>query len=175
MCSSDLGLGVVLLTALLARAVAGDRAALIAAFLAALYPYLWVNDGLIMSESFTGLFVVGALLAAYRAILERMSAADGAVRGELVAPFLVDEALETPVDATAVQVAGDVARALGLDPLPVGVPYGSDASKLSRHGLDCLVFGPGSIDQAHAAVEWIETSQVERAAEFYREFCRRYA
>ena len=62
------GLGVVLLTALLARAVAGDRAALIAAFLAALYPYLWVNDGLIMSESFTGLFVVGALLAAYRAI-----------------------------------------------------------------------------------------------------------
>ena len=115
------------------------------------------------------------MLATYRAILERMSAADGAVRGELVAPFLVDEALETPVDATAVQVAGDVATALGLDPLPVGVPYGSDASKLSRHGLDCLVFGPGSIDQAHAAVEWIETSQVERAAEFYREFCRRYA
>lgn len=64
------GLGVVLLTALLARALAGDRAALIAAFLAACYPYLWVNDGLIMSESFTGLFVVGALLAVYRAVRE---------------------------------------------------------------------------------------------------------
>jgi len=114
------------------------------------------------------------VLAAYRAILERLSAADPTVRGELVPPFLVDEALETPADARAVQVAADVAKSLGLDPRPSGVPYGSDASKLSRHGLDCLVFGPGSIDQAHAAVEWIETSQVEAAAEFYREFCRCY-
>ena len=114
------------------------------------------------------------VLAAYRAILERLSAADPTVRGELVPPFLVDEALETPADARAVQVAADVAKSLGLDPRPAGVPYGSDASKLSRHGLDCLVFGPGSIDQAHAAVEWIETSQVEAAAEFYREFCRCY-
>ena len=114
------------------------------------------------------------VLAAYRAILERLSAADPTVRGELVPPFLVDEALETPADARAVQVAADVAKSLGLDPRPAGVPYGSDASKLSRHGLDCLVFGPGSIDQAHAAVEWIETSQVEAAADFYREFCRCY-
>ena len=114
------------------------------------------------------------VLAAYRAILERLSAADPTVHGELVPPFLVDEALETPSDARAVQVAADVAKSLGLDPRPAGVPYGSDASKLSRHGLDCLVFGPGSIDQAHAAVEWIETSQVEAAAEFYREFCRCY-
>ena len=114
------------------------------------------------------------VLAAYRAILERLSAADPTVRGELVPPFLVDEALETPADARAVQVAADVAKSLGLDPRPAGVPYGSDASKLSRHGLDCLVFGPGSIDQAHAAVEWIETRQVEAAAEFYREFCRCY-
>jgi len=114
------------------------------------------------------------VLAAYRAILERLSAADPTVRGELVPPFLVDEALETPADARAVQVAADVAKSLGLDPRPSGVPYGSDASKLSRHGLDCLVFGPGSIDQAHAAVEWIETRQVEAAAEFYREFCRCY-
>ena len=114
------------------------------------------------------------VLATYQAILDRMAAADPAVRGELVTPFLVDEALETPADAPAVQVAVDVAKSLGLDARPCGVPYGSDASKLSRHGLDCLVFGPGSIDQAHAAVEWIETSQVERAAEFYREFCRKY-
>ena len=114
------------------------------------------------------------VLATYQAILDRMAAADPSVRGELVPPFLVDEALETPADAPAVRAAGAVARRLGLDPAPAGVPYGSDASKLSRHGLDCLVFGPGSIDQAHAAVEWIETSQVEAAAEFYREFCRTY-
>ena len=67
-----------------------------------------------------------------------------------------------------------MARDLGLDGEPAGVPYGSDASKLSRHGLDCIVFGPGSIDQAHGAVEYVDISQVEQAADFYREFSRRY-
>ena len=61
------GLGVVLLSALLARAVAGDRAGLITAFICAIYPFLWVNDGLIMSESFTGVAVVATVLATYKA------------------------------------------------------------------------------------------------------------
>ena len=64
------GLAVVALTALLAREVAGDTAGLIAGGLAAVYPFLWVNDGLIMSESFTGVFVVGTLLASYLAMRE---------------------------------------------------------------------------------------------------------
>lgn len=62
------GLVVVGLTALLARTVAGDRAGLVAGAIAAVYPFLWVNDGLIMSESFTGVFVVGTLLASYLAM-----------------------------------------------------------------------------------------------------------
>ena len=114
------------------------------------------------------------VLATYQAILDRMASDDPTVRAELVPPFLVDEALETPADARATTLASDVARDLGLDGEPAGVPYGSDASKLSRHGLDCIVFGPGSIDQAHGAVEYVDLSQVEQAAEFYREFSRRY-
>jgi 4-amino-4-deoxy-L-arabinose transferase-like glycosyltransferase len=66
------GLGVVLLIGLLGREVAGDRAGLIAAGLAAVYPYLWVSDGLIMSEAFAGAAVTGALLLAYR-LLRRPS------------------------------------------------------------------------------------------------------
>ena len=103
-----------------------------------------------------------------------MASDEPTVRAELVPPFLVDEALETPAEARATRLASDVARDLGLDGEPAGVPYGSDASKLSRHGLDCIVFGPGSIDQAHGAVEYVDISQVEQAAEFYREFSRRY-
>ena len=114
------------------------------------------------------------VLAAYQAILDRMASDDPTVRAEMIPPFLVDEALETPADARATTLASDVARDLGLDGEPAGVPYGSDASKLSRHGLDCIVFGPGSIDQAHGAVEYVDISQVEQAAEFYREFSRRY-
>jgi 4-amino-4-deoxy-L-arabinose transferase-like glycosyltransferase len=60
------GLGVVLLIGLLGREVAGDRVGLIAAGIAAVYPYLWVSDGLIMSEAFASAAVTGALLLAYR-------------------------------------------------------------------------------------------------------------
>ena len=47
------GTSVVLVIALIGRVVAGDRAALIAAGLAAVYPNLWMNDGLIMAETLT--------------------------------------------------------------------------------------------------------------------------
>ncbi len=60
------GTGVVVLIGLVGREVAGRRAGLIAAALAAVYPNLWLNDGLIMSETFTALSVAAALLAALR-------------------------------------------------------------------------------------------------------------
>ena len=42
---------VVLLAGLVALSVAGPSAAYIAAALAAVYPNLWMNDGLLMAES----------------------------------------------------------------------------------------------------------------------------
>ena len=51
-----------------------------------------------------------------------------------------------------------------------GLPYGSDASKLFRAGIPSIVIGPGNIDQAHAAVEYVDCNQVEQAVEFYRRF-----
>jgi len=63
---------------------------------------------------------------------------------------------------------------MGLDATLCGVPFGSDASKLSRQGIPSLVIGPGSIDQAHAAVEFVELDEVERAFEFYRNFILRF-
>jgi len=114
------------------------------------------------------------VLATYQAILDWLATDDPTIRAEMLPPFLVDEALETAADTRATTLASEVARALGLQGEPAGVPYGSDASKLSRHGLDCIVFGPGSIDQAHGAIEYVDVGQVEQAAEFYREFSRAY-
>jgi 4-amino-4-deoxy-L-arabinose transferase-like glycosyltransferase len=62
------GAGVVLLIGLLGRAVAGSRAGLIAAALAAVYPNLWINDGLVMSETLATLAVALAILLTYRFI-----------------------------------------------------------------------------------------------------------
>jgi 4-amino-4-deoxy-L-arabinose transferase-like glycosyltransferase len=65
-----LGTAVVVVIGLLARRLAGDRAGWIAAGIAAIYPNLWVNDGLIMSETLATLVVALALLYAYRLIRE---------------------------------------------------------------------------------------------------------
>jgi 4-amino-4-deoxy-L-arabinose transferase-like glycosyltransferase len=67
---SVLGTGTVLVIGLLARRLGGNRAGWIAAGIAAIYPNLWVNDGLIMSESLATLLVALALLYAYRLLRE---------------------------------------------------------------------------------------------------------
>ncbi len=85
-------------------------------------------------------------------------------------PLLVDEALDTPADAGVVRVAQQVLAGLSLNPEPMGVPFGSDASKLARAGVPTIVFGPGSIDQAHAADEYVEIAAVQTAERFYLDF-----
>jgi 4-amino-4-deoxy-L-arabinose transferase-like glycosyltransferase len=65
-----IGAGVVLLIGLVGRTVAGDRAGLIAAVIAAIYPNLWINDALVMSETLAALSVALAILFAYRLIRE---------------------------------------------------------------------------------------------------------
>jgi 4-amino-4-deoxy-L-arabinose transferase-like glycosyltransferase len=56
----------VLVIGLLGREVGGDRVGLVAAAFAAVYPNLWVNDGLVMAETFTALFAALVLYLAYR-------------------------------------------------------------------------------------------------------------
>jgi acetylornithine deacetylase len=90
-------------------------------------------------------------------------------------PLLTDEALETSADSAPAQLASTLLKEMGLNDTLCGVPFGSDASKLSRAGIPSLVFGPGSIDQAHGAVEYVELDQVEKAFEFYRNFILRFA
>jgi len=109
-------------------------------------------------------------LAAYEALLTRVRNEVGALDAWIDPPMLVDAALETAADSAVAQTAGKVLRQMGLPDELVGVPYGSDASKLSRKGVPSIIFGPGSIDLAHAAVEYVECGQVVQAEEFYRRF-----
>lgn len=114
-----------------------------------------------------------AVLAEYGRIVDRVLA-DGPCRAIVEPPLLVDEALETAPDASVVGAASAAATGLGLEPTPCGVPYGSDASKFSRHGIPAVVFGPGSIDLAHAADEWVPVDEVASAVLFYRDLAVRF-
>ncbi len=53
----------------------------------------------------------------------------------------------------------------------VGVMYGTHASRISAAGVPSVVFGPGSIAQAHTKDEWISLAELEQAAEVYYRFC----
>jgi acetylornithine deacetylase len=110
------------------------------------------------------------VLAGYQRLVDELKAAHPSLEVVMEPPRVVDEAFSTPADAPPVKVASAILRELGLNPAPTGAPFGSDASKLSRQGLPSLLLGPGSIDRAHAAVEYVECDQVEQACEFYRRF-----
>jgi len=53
--------------------------------------------------------------------------------------------------------------------LPVGPPvdFWTEASLFSSAGLPALVLGPGCIEQAHIADEWVALSQLRKAFEMY--------
>jgi acetylornithine deacetylase/succinyl-diaminopimelate desuccinylase family protein len=85
-------------------------------------------------------------------------------------PMLQDMPLETASSQPVAAVASQVLADLGLNSEAIGVPYGSDASKLARAGVPSIVFGPGTIDQAHAASEFVVCHEVHKAYAFYRRF-----
>jgi hypothetical protein len=60
------GTGTVIALAFLGRRLAGPRVGLIAAFIGAVYPLLWVIDGSLMSETWYALLITLTLLAALR-------------------------------------------------------------------------------------------------------------
>ncbi|MBI5368285.1 MAG: M20/M25/M40 family metallo-hydrolase [Planctomycetes bacterium] len=53
-------------------------------------------------------------------------------------------------------------RAAGAGPI-VGVNFWSEAALLAQAGIRSVVFGPGSIRQAHAADEFVPVAELERA------------
>ena len=78
--------------------------------------------------------------------------------------LLLDGGMFTASSEPLVVAMGAVLAELGLPADPHHVPYGTDGSKLSRAGVPTIVYGPGSIEQAHADVEWVELDDVVTAA-----------
>jgi acetylornithine deacetylase/succinyl-diaminopimelate desuccinylase-like protein len=55
---------------------------------------------------------------------------------------------------------------------PVGAPWFCDAAVFSAKGCPAIAIGPGSIDQAHTADEFIEVEELRRGGRFFLEFLR---
>ncbi|MFN7731251.1 MAG: M20 family metallopeptidase [Pirellula sp.] len=112
--------------------------------------------------------------AAYQQWLDALAPKLPDVSLEMEPPMLVDPGLETDIDTPIVSHAMRILQQMRLDPQPVGVAFGSDASKLHQAGIPSIVFGPGSIDRAHTAVEYVEVEQVQTACEFYHSMLKEF-
>ena len=65
-----------------------------------------------------------------------------------------------------------IAKLSAMGASPVGAPWFCDAAVFAAHGVPAVALGPGSIEQAHTADEWMEVSALEEGAEFFERFLR---
>jgi acetylornithine deacetylase len=98
--------------------------------------------------------------------------ADPRVQFTCSAPWLICPALAPMGSEDLIRQLGQAIDSLIGRHSVHAVPYGTDASSLAEAGIPSVVFGPGSIDQAHTCDEWIDLAQVEQASEIlYRLAC----
>jgi acetylornithine deacetylase len=79
-------------------------------------------------------------------------------------PFIDSASMEVTAENRVVGLMQNVCAAFGRSTAIAGVPFGSDATKLTRAGIPTIVFGPGSIEQAHTADEFVALNEVALAA-----------
>ncbi len=103
--------------------------------------------------------------AARDEVIARIAAACGKARIEHDEPFLESAGLPAMADRTWFDRLTAAADRRGVESRQIAARYGTNASVFAAAGVPSLVFGPGSIAQAHTADEWIELAQVDTAAD----------
>lgn len=84
--------------------------------------------------------------------------------------FLASPGLSDTRNGELARRLSQTAREHAADGRRLGVPYGTDAPAFDRINAPTVVFGPGSIDQAHTCDEWIAIEQLHRATEILTDF-----
>ncbi len=88
------------------------------------------------------------------------------------APFLASPGLSDENNKELAEKLSDSIKELELPGECYGVPFGTNAPHYAATGCPTVVFGPGSIDQAHTKDEWLEVSQLEAASEILYHFIK---
>jgi acetylornithine deacetylase len=103
--------------------------------------------------------------ASFQAIAETAAHAFPGAKVRVEAPFVDSSAMDVPDDSEIVVRMGQVCATHAIDAAALGVPFGSDATKMvDIASIPTIIFGPGSIDQAHALDEYVEIDQIVTAA-----------
>jgi len=106
--------------------------------------------------------------------IDRMKKAAEKIGG-VCKPMRLSPAALTPLDSELVTGCLAISKKLGLPETPITKAGGTECSIYRKHGLDCIVVGPGvSIGNSHTANEYNLLSQLEKASEFYTEAVRRF-
>jgi len=75
--------------------------------------------------------------------------------------------LDVPLDHPVVVTITDCLRALRIDPTPKGFGAATDLAWYAEEGIPGFIFGPGHVEQAHVADEYIDTGELLKAAQVY--------
>jgi acetylornithine deacetylase len=108
----------------------------------------------------------GAYNALIRYIAEHADI--GRCRVEHDEPFMQSNGLSDEENRELAHSVARIARQHGCTSELVGVRFGTDAAAIATMGVPTVVFGPGSIDQAHTADEFIAIDQLRAATEIFR-------
>jgi acetylornithine deacetylase len=93
----------------------------------------------------------------------RIAAAPLATEWALVAS---NPAFETRDVAGFVPLLGERARS------PVDLPFGTEAGQFVEKGIDAVVLGPGRVEQAHKADEYVDLDELEEAVRVFLQVIR---
>jgi len=77
--------------------------------------------------------------------------------------------IETDSNLPIIQKLSAAIADFGISPGPVAADFATDCSRLASRG-PCIVWGPGSIKQAHQREEFIETGQIATAIGILQKF-----
>ena len=92
---------------------------------------------------------------------------------EMQPPWIVSRSLSDEANGPLAEELLSVVAPIAGPRSKIGVPYGTHASTIAAYGVPSVVFGPGSILQAHTKDEWLPIAELELATEAYYQFCLR--
>ncbi|HEX6962422.1 MAG TPA: M20/M25/M40 family metallo-hydrolase, partial [Lacipirellula sp.] len=107
--------------------------------------------------------------AAYEELVSYLSneTSAGECRVEHLSPWMQSRGLTSADNRRWAERLSSMAAEVGINSQTIGVPFGTNAASIAAAGIPSVVFGPGSIAQAHTADEWIAIDELQRAVSLF--------